>query len=264
MKRVVALVVGIIVALLPSAMKIPLYRRFYGYDIGKKVTMGFSPLIGVRRCRIGDGARIGHFNAFYHVEELDIGREVSVGFLNLFRGGRIRLGEYVSVLRMNLINAIRDADTSEGNPESVLELGLAAIVTSGHRIDFTDRVVIGAGTVIGGQGSALWTHSRQRTRPILIGAHCYLGAGVQIAPGVEVADMCVVSLGAVLIGRFSQPRSLIVGNPARAVRPLRARELCLVARRTRDDLPDEVARSGLPEELWALTGGAPRFPLRRH
>jgi hypothetical protein len=42
---------------------------------------------------------------------------------------------------------------------------------------------------------------------------------------------------------------LIVGNPGRIERALRRDELPLVARRTRDDLPDELAQAGLPEDL---------------
>jgi acetyltransferase-like isoleucine patch superfamily enzyme len=166
----------------------------------------------------------------------------------MFRGGRIRLGAYASIFRMNFFNAIPEPD-AENVTNAVLDVGPGAVITSGHRLDFTDRIMIGASTVIGGRGSAFWTHSRQRTRPITVGNHCYLGSGVQVAPGVEVADFCIVSLGAVLIGQLLEPRTLIVGNPGRLERKLRRDELPLVARKTRDDLPDELAEASLPEDM---------------
>jgi len=245
---VIAHIAGAMAAFLPSVLKVALYRHVYGYDIGRNVRIGLSPLVGVRRCRIGDGVRIGHLNLFSQVEELDIGAHARIGFLNIFRGGRIRLGAYTSVFRMNFINSIPEPDV-ENVTDPVLVVGPGAVITSGHRFDFTDRITIGASTVIGGRGSAFWTHSRQRTRPIAVGKHCYLGSGVQLAPGVDLADFCIVSLGAVLSGQFTEPRALIVGNPARIERALRRDELPLVARRTRDDLPDELAQAGLPEDL---------------
>ena len=59
-----AFVAGVMIALLPSAVKVALYRLVYKYDVGRNVRIGFSPLVGVRRCRIGDGVRIGHLNVF--------------------------------------------------------------------------------------------------------------------------------------------------------------------------------------------------------
>jgi serine acetyltransferase len=164
---------------------------------------------------------------------------------------------------MNFINSILEPD-NDSIADPMLDVGPATVIASGHRIDFTDRVTIGASTVIGGRGSALWTHSRQRTRPIVIGTHCYLGSGVQVAPGTELADFSVVSLGAVLMGRFKESRMLILGNPARVERPLRANELPLVARRTRADVPEDVAHAGLPDDLRALAGrvGTPSSHIR--
>jgi acetyltransferase-like isoleucine patch superfamily enzyme len=253
----VTLVVSVVVALLPSVLKLVIYRRLYKYNIGRDVKIGLSPLVGVRRCRIGDGVRIGHLNLFFQLEDLGVEAHSRIGFLNIFRGGRVRLGAYTSVFRMNFMNSIPDPD-AENVTDGVLDVGPGTVITSGHRLDFTDRITIGANTVLGGRGSALWTHSRQRTRPIVVGNHCYLGSGVQVAPGVELADCCIVSLGSVLIGQLTEPRALIVGNPARVERKLRREELPLVARRTRDDLPDELAHASLPDDLREMAGVRPQ------
>jgi acetyltransferase-like isoleucine patch superfamily enzyme len=245
------------VALLPSALKVAFYRLVYKYDIGRDVKIGLSLLVGVRRCRIGDGVHIGHLNLFLRIEDLEIDAHSRIGFLNMFRGGRVRLGAYTSVFRMNFMNSIPEPD-AENVTDAVLDVGPGAVITSGHRLDFTDRITIGASTVIGGRGSGFWTHSRQRTRPIVVGNHCYLGSGVQFAPGVELADCCIVSLGAVLTGQFTEARVLIVGNPARIERKLRRDEFPLVARRTRDDLPDKLVYASLPEDLRAVAAARPR------
>lgn len=248
---------AVLLAAMPSRIKVWLYRRFFGYQIGRDVRIGFTVFLQVARCRIGDGVRIGHCNAFYRVGELDIQSGAHVGVLNLFRGGdRISIGQYASVLRMNVFNSIPEPEVV--NPtEPVLEIGDGAVVTSSHWLDFTDRIRIGDHTIVGGRNSSLWTHNRQRTKPIEIGDHCYLGSEIRVAPGVEVAPFCIVALGAVLMDRYTQSRWLIAGNPAKPLRALRDHDLFLVARKTRNDIPDECVRTSLPEEIHAafIRGG---------
>src|SRR5215831_2618311 len=162
------LAVGVLVALLPSRLKVPLYRLLCGYQIGAHVRIGFTLFIGVERCRIGDHSRIGHFNLFLRISDLDVGEYTQIGFLNIFRGGqRIIIGRYATILRLNVINSIPEADALNAT-KPILELGPGVVITSEHRLDFTDRITIGAYTIIGGRGSSLWTHNRQRTRPISI------------------------------------------------------------------------------------------------
>jgi acetyltransferase-like isoleucine patch superfamily enzyme len=243
---------AVLLALLPSWLKIPIYRFLFRYEIGKGVRIGFSPFLGVRRCRIGDHTRIGSFNLFTQVQDLEIGEHVRVGFLNVFRGGeRITVGSFATILRQNVFNAIVEPDTV--NPvESVLELGPGVFVAAGHWLDFTDGIRVGGHSIIGGRNSSFWTHNRQRTRPIVIGCHAYLGSEVRLAPGVELPAFCIVALGSVLSGRLAQPRVLIGGNPARVVRELGEEDLFLVTRKTRNDIPDSVARALLPADLRAL------------
>lgn len=240
-------------ALLPSRLKVPLYRGLFGYRIGRGVRIGFSPFFGVTRCRIGDGARIGSFNLFYRVGDLDIGHRASIGFLNLFRGGgRIRIGEYSTIIRLNTINSILEGDFVDP-VEAVFDLGTGAVVTSGHWLDFSAGLAIGDHTIVGGRNSSFWTHNRQRGRGIVIGCHTYFGSEVRVAPGVEVPPFCIVALGSVLSGHFGLPRSLIGGNPASVVRELREHDLYLVVRKTREDLPNDVAMAHLPDDLLAMS-----------
>jgi acetyltransferase-like isoleucine patch superfamily enzyme len=243
---------GVLVALLPSWLKIPIYRIFYGYQIGKGVRIGCSPFVGVQRCRIGDHVRIGHLNLFYQVGELAIGSHTRIGFLNVFRGGeRIALGEYVTILRQNVLNSILRPDFIN-QATSVLELGPGVVVTSGHWLDFSDRITVGGHTIIGGRNSSFWTHNRQRTRGIVVGDHCYLGSEIRLAPGAEIGPLNIIAIGSVLVGQYPEPRSLLGGNPAAIVRPLKGRDLYLVCRKTRNDIPDEIALAALSEDVRQL------------
>lgn len=228
------------IALLPSFLKVPIYRWCYGYQIGKGVRIGLSPFVGVQHCRIGDQVRIGSLNLFNRIEELEIGGHARIGFLNLFRGGkRIDIGQYVTLLRQNVCNAIVNPDFVEP-AEPILTLRTGAVVTSGHWLDFSAGITIGEHSIIGGRNSSLWTHNRQIPKPIAIGQHCYLGSEIRVAPGVEVAPFCIVALGAVLMGKYEETRTLIGGNPAQVMRPLRESDMFLVSRKTRDDIPDEL------------------------
>jgi acetyltransferase-like isoleucine patch superfamily enzyme len=239
----------LVIALLPSLLKLPLYRVLFGYKIGRQVRIGFSPIVGVRRLVIGDGTRIGWFNVFYRVDEVVIGRQVKVGVLNCFRGGQaIRIGDYCSILRMNTINAIIDGDFISAIAPT-FEIGAGAVITTGHWLDFSAGIRIGDHVILGGRNSSLWTHSRQLGKPISLASHTYLGSEVRLAPGVSVAPFCVVALGSVLSGRFDRPRSLISGNPAQVVRKLREPDLFLVTRKTRRDIPDQFALESLPDDL---------------
>jgi len=169
---------------------------------------------------------------------------VYFGPLNIIRGGeRVRVGDYGSVLRLNTLNAIPDHDCTT-QPKSVLEIGAGAVITSGHRIDFTDRVKLGKNVIVGGRNSSLWTHNRQETAPIEIGDFCYLGSEVRLAPGAKLPDECILGMGAVLTGEIQESRSLVAGVPAKVIRPLEEKDLARIRRKTRADMPDDFSERG--------------------
>lgn len=237
MRRRLRLAALAVVGLLPNLLKRPLYRVLFGYRIGRDVRIGLS-LLDAARVSLGDGTRIGHFNLVLRVARFETGRHARVGSLNVLRGGeRLVLGDYAEVMRLNVLNAIPDHDCTT-SPVSVLELGAGAVVTSGHRLDFTDRVSLGRNVIVGGRNSSLWTHNRQETAPIAVGDFCYLGSEVRLAPGASLPDECILGLGSVLTGAIREPRSLVAGVPARVVRPLEEKDLVRIRRKTRGDMPD--------------------------
>jgi acetyltransferase-like isoleucine patch superfamily enzyme len=228
-----------LLALLPSFLKRPLYRLFFGYRIGKRVRIGLS-IIDARECRIEDDVRIGHLNIIIGLKKLSVGDHVRIGHLNIVRGGdEVRLGRYAEIIRMNEINSIPEPDVV--NPvEPVFLLGEGSIVTTGHKIDFTDRVEIGRRSILGGRNSSLWTHNRQRTRPITIGSFAYIGSEIRIAPGGSVPSRCIVGIGSVITGQLTEENRLIAGVPAKSIKQLGTEDTFLIEQKTRPDLPDDV------------------------
>ena len=228
-----------VIAILPTFLKKPLYRMCFGYRIGKRVRIGLS-VIDARQCSIADDVSIGHLNVFTQIDSLTIGDHVRIGHLNIFRGGdEVSLGRYAEVIRLNEINSIPEPDVvNKTDPRFVL--GDGSIVTTGHKIDFTDRVEIGRRTIIGGRNSSIWTHNRQRTMPITIGSFAYVGSEIRMAPGSKIPSRSIVGIGAVITSALDGENTLIGGVPAKPIKDLSSEDRFLIERKTRLDLPDDV------------------------
>ena len=56
-------------------------------------------------------------------------------------------------------------------------------------------------------------------KPVTIGSDCWFGANVVVCPGVTIGEGCVIGAGSVVTHDIP-PRTLAVGVPARAVRPI--------------------------------------------
>lgn len=226
-------------AVLPSFLKRPFYRWFFGYKIGKRVRIGVS-IIDAGECSIADDVTIGHFNVVTRVQKLVIKDHVRIGHLNIIRGGaEVSLGRYCEIIRLNEINSIPEPEVvNEIDP--VFLLGDGSIVTTGHKIDFTDRVEIGRRVILGGRNSSLWTHNRQRTMPITIGSLVYIGSEIRMAPGSAVPARSIVGIGSVITAALAEEGKLIAGVPAKIVKELSSEDQFLIERKTRPDLPDDV------------------------
>jgi acetyltransferase-like isoleucine patch superfamily enzyme len=226
-------------AILPSFFKRPLYRLLFGYKIGKRVKIGFS-VIDAKHCIIEDDVVIGHLNIFTRIQDLKIGDHARIGYLNVVRGGsKVWLGRYSEILRQNEINSIPEPDVvNEVDPRFIL--GDGSVVTTSHKIDFTDRVEFGKRVILGGRNSSLWTHNRQMTKPIIIGDYSYIGSEIRIAPGGEIPPKCVVGIGSVITKKFEGEFKLIAGVPAKICKELDEDGKFLTEYKTRADLPDEI------------------------
>ena len=227
------------VALSPQCLKRFCYRHLFGYRVGNRARIGIS-IIDAAQCEIGDDVQIGHFNLVIGVKKLSIGDHARIGHLNILRGGdEVQIGRYAEIFRMNEINSIPEPD-AVNIPEPRFILGPGSVITTGHKIDFTDRVEIGRRTVLGGRNSSLWTHNRQRTQPILIGSFSYLGSEIRIAPGGNIPSRCVVGIGSVITKQLKEENHLIAGVPAKPIKELEEDDRLLIEYRTRPDLPDDI------------------------
>lgn len=233
------LLVLALIALLPSFLKRPLYRWCFGYKLGKRVRIGLS-IVDAGECAIDDDVSIGHLNVITRVERLAIGDHARIGHLNIIRGGsEVSLGRYTEIIRLNEINSIPDPEVvNEIDPR--FTLGDGSIVTTGHKIDFTDRVEIGRRVILGGRNSSLWTHNRQRTMPITIGSMAYIGSEIRMAPGSAIPGRSIVGIGSVITTALAEEGKLIAGVPAKTIKDLSSEDQFLVERKTRQDLPDDV------------------------
>ena len=227
------------IALLPSFLKRPCYRWFFGYRIAKGVRIGFT-ILDAEKCAIDADTTIGHFNLVIAVKNLQIGERTRIGHLNIIRGGdEVHLGRFSEIIRMNEINSIPDpVAVNEIDPRFIL--GDGSIITTGHKIDFTDRVTIGRRTIIGGRNSSIWTHNRQETRAINIGDLAYVGSEIRMAPGSSIPSRCIVGMGSVITDAITVPDQLIAGVPAKGIRELNSNDQLLIERKTRPDLPDDI------------------------
>src|SRR6185503_12515966 len=214
-------------------------RLFFGYRIGKRVRIGLS-IIDAGKVDIDDDVSIGHFNVITRVAEIKIKDHTRIGHLNIIRGGdEVSLGRYTELLRLNEINSIPEPDVVNPVDPRFL-LGPGSIITTGHKIDFTDRVTIGRRTIIGGRNSSLWTHNRQRTLPISVGDFAYVGSEIRMAPGSGIPSRCIVGIGAVVTTSVNGEGWLIAGVPAKPIKELTADDKFLIERKTRPDLPDDI------------------------
>ncbi len=223
---------------MPEAIKKPIYRRVFGFDIASDAHIGLS-ILDVDHLTLGAGARIGHGNLLTRTAEVELGANAEIGFLNILRGGdRITLGPHATVMRFNVLNSIPDNDC-EGPTDPQLILGAGAMVVSGHRLDFTDRIRIGKNVIVAGRGSSLWTHNRQATRPIDIGDFCYLGSEVRLAPGAQLGDFCILGMGAVLVGD-GPARAVLAGVPAKQLRVIDASDEATLRKKTKRSIPADL------------------------
>ncbi len=113
---------------------------------------------------------------------------------------------------------------------ALLEIGNDVGIGNNCQIVCHQHISIGEGTSIA-PGVMIYDHNhkfdaengvsqREFDRgQIIIGAHCWLGAGVILVKGVRIGRNCVIGAGSVVVKDIPD-NSLAVGNPARVIRSL--------------------------------------------
>jgi acetyltransferase-like isoleucine patch superfamily enzyme len=184
---------------LPQPLKALIYRRVFGWQIGRNVRIGLSYLEG-RQVSLGDGVTIRHFNVFKGLKRLTVGPGTFIANFNEF------FGNYYG-------------------PEWPGELSIGANVNcmSHHFVDVGGQVIIGDHVVLGGRDTHIWSHQMgmqqgvQRLMPlkVCIGEDVYVGARATLL-GCNIPNGAVVGAGSVVTRDFEPQdcRVLIAGNPA--------------------------------------------------
>lgn len=189
-------------ALLPPFLKPTVYRRFFGWKIGRGVVIGLS-YIDAREVTFGDGVHIGHFNIVRAVRRLSVGSRTRIANFNQFFG------------------ALEERFVAE------LQIGDDVYFMSRHFVDVVGSVSIGQGTTIGGRDTQFWSHTltlvngQQSLVPtrVQIGANVYVGARATLV-SCNIPDDAIVGAGSVVTKQFAPEavRLLIAGNPATIVK----------------------------------------------
>jgi len=110
-----------------------------------------------------------------------------------------------------------------------VELGDEVFVNAGGVFLDCAAITIGAKTQVGPNVQLLAAdHPREPelraagvelSRPVRIGANCWIGAGTIVCPGVTVGDDAIVGAGSVVVADVP-PRVMAAGNPCRVIREL--------------------------------------------
>jgi hypothetical protein len=131
---------ALILMFIPGSLKNPIYRRVYGYKIGKHVHIGLVLFWGVGKLYIGNQMTIRHLTRFQGIPEVEIGDYTSIGMGNTFT----LTSEFTSL----------EAIAQRGNcPKFVIgeHCGIAML----HYFDVQDIFIIGAYTLVASNPAAV-------------------------------------------------------------------------------------------------------------
>ncbi|MCL2541526.1 MAG: hypothetical protein FWE71_03590 [Nocardioidaceae bacterium] len=203
------MLVAHLLPLLPQRLRVLLARRVLGWEIHPTASLGRST-IAVGRLVMGPDSSIGPRNTIRGLEELVLERGATIGGENWINGYPPGFFAY------------------QNNPDrrSSLHLGEYASITTGHRVDCSDAVVLDHHASLVGFGTVVLTHSLSirtnhfRVAPVRIGHHATVMNGCTVFVGVEIAPQAVISAASVVAQSLEKPCTLYRGNPAEAVREL--------------------------------------------
>lgn len=194
-----------LVAWLPSnGLRVAGYRAL-GCTLAGDVRIGLGTVIACSRFRAEQGVIVGRNNRFTGPFAITIGAGAFIG-----RGNVFDCGEIAAFTEKRHMRYARR-----------MTIGARALIHERHFFDLYGAITIGAGTWIAGIESQFWTHGASAMEhDIAIGANCYLGSAIRMAPGTCVGDRCVVGLGSVIVTPLPQPDRVLAGFPAKVLRTI--------------------------------------------
>ena len=209
-----------VVALVPvGRLRVALYRRLLGYEIGPGCRIGMFNLLACRSLRLGAGSVIGRGNLLKGDFDFVAGPRLFVGNFNVMTCpwglGRRRGGDRYG---------------------TAIVFGADCLVNDRHYFDGHGRIEVGDGSWIAGRDSQFYTHGISvADRDVAIGGGSFIGSAVRFAPGSGVGARVVVGMGSVVVDRVDGDAALVAGFPARVVRDISAALASGAYRFSKDD-----------------------------
>lgn len=178
---------------LPTRIKNGVLLSLHGVDTGRGCQV-IGRLSIVNMGELGFGERC----------TLD-GRRSRIGFcqpiiLTTQRNASIKIGDHVGMSNCT----IYAAEYIEIGSETLIGGGVKIYDTDFHSIDWRIR------------NTAADKHNTSSS-PVVIGKHCFIGAGSIILKGVTIGDNAIVAAGAI-ISKSIPPNEVWGGNPARKIK----------------------------------------------
>ncbi|MCK5375169.1 MAG: acyltransferase [Alphaproteobacteria bacterium] len=200
----------LLIALLPSRLKIFVYNAFFGCEIDPTASIGFS-YIQVKKIKMGPGSRIRHLNIVRNLE--------------LFE-----LGEYSSIINRNSFSALPLPSTKHFTEEKdrfpAFIMGKHSSIGKRHFFDCNNTIKIGNYSAVTGFSSAFYTHGvniskcKQETKPVNIGDYCRIYTRCIVVKGAKLPDGSFLGPGSTLHKSHEQTHGFYSGVPAKLVKTL--------------------------------------------
>ncbi|MFH0962772.1 MAG: hypothetical protein V2A58_02030 [Planctomycetota bacterium] len=204
-------------AFLPWGRLRPLvYRLLTRAKVGRGVRIGYGTYLDAKSLTIADGTHVGRLNFLKEIDTLELAEGATIDHYNHVSVlARFSLGRDAKMGSRSTV-----AGSAWSGEKGSFLVGEGALITGQHHFDCTRTIVIGDRTTVAGVFSSIWTHGyrRESLQDVLIGKGCYLGASIQIASGVTLADHTVVGMGSVVLESLLEANCLIAGVPARVLR----------------------------------------------
>lgn len=218
MKEKLKLLVLVLVALLPGAVKIVIYRHAFGARIDAGVRIGFGTLLLFDSLTLERDARIGNFNII-RVASMTLGKRSRIGSCcritcnSFVLGSSATISSWVSIL------------ADHRDPQATFEAGSESWIFDFCYINPARPIKLGRNVGVGG-GSYLFGHGLWLSKlkgypisfgPITIEDDVWLPWGCFIMPGVSIGTGAVVGARAV-VTKSLPAGALAAGMPAKVIR----------------------------------------------
>lgn len=134
--------------------------------------------------------------------------------------GDINIGARASVYRSDLYGCVEVLEGASVTGPGVYFHSLHERIVIGEYSSIAPSVVmITSGHCLSAPTTSFKAGGVMVERPISVGCHCWLAAGVKVIGGAQVEDYSIVASGAVLTGKRYTGRAVWGGVPARKLKP---------------------------------------------